>query len=119
MSKCQMKKYTPGGRCFEATPPKGGRCDGSESSSTYKDTQGVNQAFSNMLAQRDAFVNNLYKPSSNTLPLTTNANQNTNINTNVNTNQNSIVLKNNKPSNQLSKEEAMKIISNYSYSDSE
>jgi hypothetical protein len=99
MSKCQMKKYVAGGRC-----------GGTESSSTHKDTQGVNQAFSNMLAQRDAFVNTLYKPSSNTPPLT-------NVNQNINSNQNSIVVKNNKPSNQLSKEEAMKIINTYSDSE--
>ncbi len=61
-----MKKYLAGGRC-------GGGGSGSQE---QKDGQGVNQAFQQMLAARDAQVANLFNPgqthhTQQTIPFTT------------------------------------------------
>ena len=53
MSKCQMRKYQPGGRCGS----------GFQENCKKEDTQGVSQAFSSYLAQREMFDKNLYSTS--------------------------------------------------------
>lgn len=50
MSKCQMRKYLPGGRC------------GTMESIKKEDTQGVNTSFNDLLAQREAQITQMWAP---------------------------------------------------------